>query len=60
VTGLYFYEQHAFQLARGLSPSARRELEIMDPNLLYLAPGRLRMEVMGRGYAWLDTGPTNR
>ncbi len=56
VTGLYFYPADAPRKARGLSPSPRGELEITDLNRLYLAEGRLRVELMGRGMAWLDTG----
>ena len=56
VTGLYFYDGGASALARGLSPSARGELEITDLNRLYLEAGALDVQVMGRGHAWLDTG----
>ncbi len=56
VTGLYFYPADAPEKARGLSPSPRGELEITDLNRRYLAEGRLRVELMGRGMAWLDTG----
>lgn len=56
VTGLYFYDCHAPDLAASLKPSARGELEITDLNRLYLERGRLRVTVMGRGFAWLDTG----
>ncbi len=56
VTGLYFYDADAVRLARDIRPSARGELEITDLNRLYLEAGRLNVEMMGRGFAWLDTG----
>jgi glucose-1-phosphate thymidylyltransferase len=56
ITGLYFYDNRVVEIARGLTPSGRGELEITDVNLTYLREGRAKLVELGRGFAWLDTG----
>lgn len=56
ITGLYFYDKRVCELAKGLRPSQRNELEITDLNRLYLQENRLKVQILGRGFAWMDTG----